>query len=328
MKKEKAIELIRESGVSEHAELLISLLLPSARVVLGEERKAGGNGGSVQSHFGGVPWLPKGFAWPRWDRREFLASEITRTEARIKAKAWGTKFGTERIASLQKDLSSAPLALQFIAQLRLSELHAATPLPGWPREGSLAFFYDPTLSSSGFDPLHRGHRVIHFSEAAELVPTPAPVDLPEEANAPELPCAFALDWTLPHSIRLENGRLSIWNCKPLRGLFERLRAATGQDDKSPVHRCAGHPEEVQGSMQLECQLVTNGLYCGDSQGYKNPRAEELAKGADEWRLLLQVDSDDRLNWMWGDAGRIYFWARQEAIEAKRFDEAWAILQGY
>ena len=80
-------------------------------------------------------------------------------------------------------------------------------------------------------------------------------------------------------------------------------------------------------MRLESQLVTNGIYVGDSSGYEDPRAGELESGADDWRLLFQLDSDeDRLGVMWGDVGRLYFWMREEDLRGRRFDAAWTILQ--
>jgi hypothetical protein len=36
----------------------------------------------------------------------------------------------------------------------------------------------------------------------------------------------------------------------------------------PIHWLLGHPDPVQGDMQLECQLAANGLYCGDASGYR------------------------------------------------------------
>jgi uncharacterized protein YwqG len=30
--------------------------------------------------------------------------------------------------------------------------------------------------------------------------------------------------------------------------------------------------------------------------------------------------------MWGDAGILYFWIREEDARAGRFDQAWAVLQ--
>ena len=50
------------------------------------------------------------------------------------------------------------------------------------------------------------------------------------------------------------------------------------------------------------------------------------RGAAEWLLLLQVDSDDVAQWMWGDCGRLYYWIRESDLRGRRFDRIWAILQ--
>lgn len=88
----------------------------------------------------------------------------------------------------------------------------------------------------------------------------------------------------------------------------------------------GHSANVQNDMQLEAQLVTNGLYCGDETGYNDPRAELLEPGADDWVLLLQLDSDDSADLMWGDMGMLYFWIRQQDLKGHRFDRVWMSLQ--
>ena len=88
----------------------------------------------------------------------------------------------------------------------------------------------------------------------------------------------------------------------------------------------GHPDEIQGDMKLECQLVTNGLYCGDSTGYEDPRAAELEADASDWRLLLQVASDEDAGAMWGDLGRLYYWIRDQDLRRGAFDASWLVLQ--
>jgi uncharacterized protein YwqG len=79
-------------------------------------------------------------------------------------------------------------------------------------------------------------------------------------------------------------------------------------------------------MELECAEVTRGIYTGDATASKDPRAAEAARHQYEWRLLLQVDTDDDAKMMWGDAGRIYFWIRDEDLRARRFDKTWLVFQ--
>jgi hypothetical protein len=40
-------------------------------------------------------------------------------------------------------------------------------------------------------------------------------------------------------------------------------------------RLLGHPDPIQGGMRLECQLVSHGLYCGDSTGTTILQAADL-----------------------------------------------------
>ena len=100
-----------------------------------------------------------------------------------------------------------------------------------------------------------------------------------------------------------------------------------QKEVGGPHRMFGHPHRIQGEMTLECQLVTHGIYLGDSTDYKGPRAKELKEGARDWRLLLQVDGESA-DVEYGDAGMIYYWIREADLRARRFDQAWLILQCY
>jgi len=54
-------------------------------------------------------------------------------------------------------------------------------------------------------------------------------------------------------------------------------------------------------------------------------AEMMEKGsADDWELLLQVDS--HLGFMWGDAGRLYFSIHKDDLAEANFNEVWMEFQ--
>ena len=100
-------------------------------------------------------------------------------------------------------------------------------------------------------------------------------------------------------------------------------------DDPPCHQLLGYPSEIQAAMELECQLASNGLDCGDESGYQDPRRDVLEAGAKDWRLLLQIDTDEEgPGWMWGDLGRLYFFGRREELERGDFEPAWLVLQCY
>lgn len=324
MDKKQAIDLIRESSLSGVADILIECLLPSARLDV-REHPGRDIEDSVTSHFGGLPSMPRGVAWPVWDRHDFLISQIARFENRFRENPRAT--GLRDIASrMRQDLFSGPLPLAFLGQLSLDEIQATVALPGWPRNGMLCFFYD--LKAGGFDPETRGaFRVFFFPANEQLALLHAPEDLPAHARFPLRKLDLRCEWTLPTRISQNGVDLSIWGHEDYSDLCSQLMPNLGKH--TAIHRCGGHPQEIQSDMRLECQLVTNGIYCGEPSGYQDPRRTMLEKGAADWSLLLQVDSDEqRVGWMWGDAGRVYFWARQQDIEAASFDGSWGILQCY
>jgi uncharacterized protein YwqG len=116
------------------------------------------------------------------------------------------------------------------------------------------------------------------------------------------------------------------------GLRDRLRAVPDEVRSrltADGHALGGWPDVIQGDMRLECQLVWNGINCGGPAGYASRRAQALRAGASDWHLLLQLASDEeRLGWMWGDAGRLYWWNRVDAGGAVILDERWTVLQCY
>ncbi len=319
-----AIDLVRETMPASQADGLVEHLLPSCRIVVHDDA-AGFGENPDGSHFGGSPTVPRGMEWPHWDKHDYLTEDIKRFESRFQEAPQSTWL---RDVALRKrrELSNPIVPLLFLGQLFLSEIHYSAPLPDWPAEGSLAFFFEP--STPGYDPLSRGHcQVFYFSKDADLVPLPHPEGLSSKARFPHRRLSFRPEWTLPTRIDLGGDHLSVWRNEAYASLCKTLMSTA--NEREPVHRCGGNPQQIQQDMRLECQLVSNGLYCGDQTGYQDPRRPTLEKGAEDWRLLIQIDSDEkRLGWMWDDVGRIYIWARWQDIKAKDFERSWGILQSY
>src|SRR5579863_2923963 len=136
MTRDEALDRIRSSSLAEHTDELAKLLQPSVRfTVLGDLPDSG----SVRSHFGGLPHLPTNVAWPVWDKTDHLNAAIRRLEessglSRI------LRSASKRINALREQLVMQPVPLAFLGQVYLRDIHKTSPLLGWPREGSLAFF--------------------------------------------------------------------------------------------------------------------------------------------------------------------------------------------
>ncbi len=211
-------------------------------------------------------------------------------------------------------------SLSFIAQLDLAEL----PLGQSSLGGRLFFFYDQEQSTWGFDPMDRGSwRVLYSNETPPTEPTEPPADLDEGALFdPKCVQAQPIE-VLPSAERLgldvqeipdeEFGEVEEWS----EGSFQGL----------PRHQLLGYPDPVQNdTMELDSQLASHGLYLGDADAHEHPRFHKLAPGAADWRLLLQIDTDEEIGMMWGDCGMLYFFIRVEDLEAGNFDDVWMTLQ--
>lgn len=208
--------------------------------------------------------------------------------------------------------------LAFIARLDLPQVQAMLPTAWLPATGALLFFYDMKAMPWGFDPKDRdGWAVLHVHDGQR------PTSPLAAAALPYRPLTFRLIDSLPSCERLAERGVELSD-EEIDDYFELQAAAFAQQ---PEHQVGGYPVPVQGDgMELECQLVSHGIYCGTPDGYQDPRARELESSANEWKLLLQVDSDEALGMMWGDAGKLYFWVREPAARVGDFSGCWMVLQ--
>ncbi len=302
MNREQAISIIRSSELAADADTLIpalqeAILIRTERVTL-EGLPLGA------SRFGGCPDLPRGFEWPRCMGSDYV---------------YDPKSG--------RTVPSAPkeVCLNFLAQINLVDLPASETAALLPSRGYLCFFYDCIHQPWGFDPKDKmGWRIAYFdTPSSQLVRTQSPQTEPECAF---FPCrlSYAMEWTLPEgsespeSIDLD----SDW-CYDVQELQMDLNPSMGEF--TLLHRLFGHAAHIQGDMKRECELASNGVYCGGSGGFME--SPGLAAKAKDWRLLLQIDTDEEgPGWMWGDCGRLYYWIKDEDLRRRAFDKVWFVLQ--
>ena len=253
-----------------------------------------------QTKIGGKPDLPNELSW-------LTETNIVET----KEKKFYI-FNTKRTESITKPLS-------FIAQINLSETSPFEKENLLPKAGHLYFFYSAEQEAWGFDYKDKNKfKVIYWNgNLSELRRADFPKDMPEYSNYKSCSVEIKSEISLPsygHKI------------------YEDF--ADEEDDifweevynDGNLNKLLGYSDNIQNEMELECELVTNGLYCGDSSGYNNPRAKELEPNAKNWMLLLQIDSNEENEMMWGDVGRLYFWIKKDDMLNKNFDKSWFSLQ--
>lgn len=214
------------------------------------------------------------------------------------------------------------LPQSFIAQINLDEVHPYDVAELLPPTGMLSFFYDSRQRVWGYDPAEDGAWAVHYTPQGEdLIRRDPPTDLPEEGRFHATRLRASVEHTYAPWEFSEVGALDLTRDE----LFAYAELIE-RDEEGSVHKLLGHPDPIQGDMQVECQLVSHGLYCGDSTGYDDPRRRGLEAAAVEWRLLLQIDSEDAAGMMWGDVGRIYYWIHRDALAARDWQQTRLILQ--
>jgi uncharacterized protein YwqG len=236
----------------------------------------------TRSHFGSNADLQRGIVLPR---RISPSVEIAR-----------------RFKVPQREIT-----LDLVARVSLGELHAAVPIDWLPKRGALLFFADVEDAVAA-----------HVSETSTYFHVQLVDDLeqPVDARASEWTDArplcrnveFVGTTTLPSAERPQVSALGLSEAE-LDAYDELCRR---RDGGCPRHRIDGFPAMIQSdAMELECQQ--------DLEGRSSSRFDdaELEAARRDWRLLLQIDSDDDLDVMWGDGGTLYFFVREE--DARRGD---------
>jgi len=210
-------------------------------------------------------------------------------------------------------------SLSFIAQINLSEIHPFDKDNLLPDSGIIYFFYSAEQDAWGFDPKDKDKFKVYYSSGTDnLTKHEFPSDLPDYSRFNE--CKLDIKTTV--------GLPSWENDFVQKNLSEKeIDQYLNLPQDYRINKMLGYANNIQSEMELDCQLVTNGLYCGDPSGYNDPKAKDLEKGAKDWILLLQIDSEDeKTGMMWGDVGRLYFWIKKDDLKNKDFTKTWMILQ--
>jgi uncharacterized protein YwqG len=212
--------------------------------------------------------------------------------------------------------------LAFLAQFHLAEVSPYDQSGLLPKVGLLSFFYDPNQEPWGFDPQDKGGwQVLYLPENSKVQRTGAPQ------------CQDCLFKPIARPCKLEfktEQNLPSWEAPQILelGLSENERSRYYELSNSGViHRLLGHPATIQGeAMDVQAQLVSNGIYLDEKVDYQAPEIRALTAEAGEWLLLFQLDSDPNTDFYWGMSGRLYFWIRKADLQACDFSRVWLIGQ--
>lgn len=164
---------------------------------------------------------------------------------------------------------------EFLVQIDFAAVAEAFRLPDFPVNGWIVLFRD--LEASYDD--DGEFRVLHFDCAPQLLTRwEYPGEPAEIFNFCE--AAFEPELCLPNDIA---ARFAGGDEEAEEEAFEYFDHTLWDMSNGPFHRLGGPPMLIQSD---------DGDYAG-------------------LQLLMQIDSDDEVGWMWGDMGRIYCWGRRK-----------------
>ena len=216
--------------------------------------------------------------------------------------------------------NGAPLG--FLAKLDLAEIRDGRG-PDWlPARGLLNFFYNVEQLTDGCRQEDAGSWAVLFEPDPEnTAPVAEPADLPAIKGK-------ASRYS-PHPIRLKRyltypgwEKVGIDNPRERRAAESRINAAWLDD---PDHRIGGYPGNIQSElMEINCELLSQGLPLDTPDDSVEGRTAAVA--AEDWRLLLQIASDNAAGIEWFEGGTLYFWVREQDARAGDFEKTWIQLQ--
>lgn len=251
------------------------------------------------SRFGGLPHLPRGMVWPRWNR----------------------------------------MAMGHLATIKLSELPVSDPDELLPSRGLLYVWYGGGGEQPwGHEAAHvDGFRIDYLSdEHAALELATFPSDSPPAASRDTpvyTPCKveFAETVTLPDLEWIDElapAGVELSDPDAYEELWEAVWDLAGEE--APLHRLLGYFYPIQSLPEFEmtdvaCRLRPEYRGFSDKAAYRK-QFDELQRAL---RPVLQISSDEAgPNWMWGDGGKLYFALPEAALRARDFSRVQGCLQCY
>ena len=293
---QQACQLIDQSGLGPVAERLKLFLKPAIRM---ESSPASAHPLPVgASKLGGLPDLPPTLTWPTWKE----------------------------------------VPMVFLVQINLQEVAPYDLEQLLPAHGFLYFFCQSQSLSQGFDtkvwdyidPYEpESWRVLFFDgKTADLHATPVPEGLAQEALLPGCTLQFGPALTLPpvESAMITSLHLGKEERKQYRNLLQIFDDVfLGTDDTVyHHHRLLGYPFQMQGDMQLLCQMANLHVALEQWTHLDEETKASIEAGALEWVHLLQIDTDEYAQVTWGDNGSLSYWIKQADLKRQDFKECCAI----
>ncbi len=198
----------------------------------------------------------------------------------------------------------APLV--FMAQINLAEIAPFDIENQLPSSGVLSFFYD--MNEDGDWPFGEmadegGWRVFHFEGDLERAQVPEQAQISHGLQTatvkPQIFCSVPTStfWINAEDDEFTEEEEGQW--EELLEKFEKSRHSLAM---------LNHPHIIQNDARYET-------------------ANWTGRGTlDDWIVLLQMDIDKEIDWMWGDTGAMFYLMHRDDLKARDWDKCWLNAQ--
>lgn len=295
--RQERLNWLRESPLADLQSALEPHFQPSYRLVAAPHCSIDHPVGITK--FGGEPDLPDDFEWPRWQGEALMRRDL--------------------LPGLVPPPPPEGYPLDFLAQINLTQLNTSIDL--LPKSGLLSFFYDAEIQADGTFPEDAGSfRIFYFpQDPTTFHRKTRPYSEHDRFFFPECPVEVLRDVTFPNPLRVPElaAKITEENEDMIVDAWENLGG----------NRFWGHPQDVRvhDDMALLCECVTHGVSF-PAEAVLDSRLPYWKANESNWRLLLQLDSDDTASWLWGECGRLYFWVRESDLQQGIYDRGWMVLE--
>ncbi len=220
----------------------------------------------------------------------------------------------------------------FLGQINLSEIKVFDELKLLPSHGILYFFFNLDSGDEG--------KVIFSATAEDLESAILPHELatknktfwqkiffrkPIRRILKESTVKLEQEYNIPSWDALSLERIyqeTKTDIKPIDAFDEAIFDAKYEDGESETtsnHHLLGPYQGIQHESH-ELNFV-------QIKDFQQPSLAEINQAL-AWKLLLQIDSDDQLELIWGDWGRVYFFILAEDLKNLNFDRVKIIAECY
>lgn len=210
--------------------------------------------------------------------------------------------------------------LPLIAQINLSEIANYDYEKVLPSTGVMYCFFDERAFEVGSPQPHESWRVIYYVGDLSRLEHRRPSSNDVHVYSTRA-ITFATQPTLPpwESMYIERLGISYDALRPdasqeqkdeieaYMNLGKKLDAQNNLD--LPGHQLLGHPYQVQGDLLYTLQHDFH-----------------IEEDPTQWRLLLQIDTDDDAHMIWGDCGLLYFYISKQALARRDFSHVLMVMQ--